>query len=151
TPPGSAAPSAWAAPSATPSPSTPSGATSASRSAPPRTRSRYRRATAAALTSSASACATTAEPGAARRPGAAARRSADRRRGQRQLDREGRPVARPAVDPHRAAVRVDDLPHDPQAEPEAAEVARGHRPLEALEDALVALRRDPDAAVAHRQ
>ena len=58
-----------------------------------------------------------------------------RRRMTRQPHRERRPAARLALDGDGAAHGIDHLPHDPQAQPEAAVVAPGDGPFEAAEDA----------------
>src|SRR3954469_15871048 len=58
-----------------------------------------------------------------------------RRRMARQAHRERRPAARLALDGDAAAHRVGDLPHDPEAQPEATVVAPGHGPFEAAENA----------------
>src|SRR6185437_2034778 len=42
---------------------------------------------------------------------------------------------------------LDDPLHDPQPQAEACVLAFGSRALEALEDALLVLRRDPDALI----
>src|SRR5512144_1204807 len=67
---------------------------------------------------------------------------------QRQLDGELGAAALAAADPDRAAVCLDGLARDPQADAEAAEVAHRHGALEALEDPPLVLGRDADAAVA---
>src|SRR5207248_6423329 len=55
-----------------------------------------------------------------------------------------------ALDPARAAMALDDLFRDVKAEPQAAVVRRRHLPsaVEALEDLLDLIGRNPDAAVA---
>src|SRR5438105_594422 len=57
-----------------------------------------------------------------------------RRHRQRQLDGERGAHADFALDADAAAVRLDDLSRDVEADAEAAILARRHRPLEALED-----------------
>src|SRR5688572_15592147 len=64
---------------------------------------------------------------------------------------ERRPRAGFTLDVDRAAVHVHELARDPQAQPQAAEVARRHRALEAQEDALLVIARDADAQVLHAQ
>src|SRR5262249_37442683 len=66
-----------------------------------------------------------------------------------QIDDEGAALAERADDPHRAAEAGDELARDPQAEAEAAGAAPRDRALEAAEDALVVLRVDADAVIAH--
>src|SRR5687767_6473217 len=66
-----------------------------------------------------------------------------------QLDDEAGALAGLALDADRAAMRLDDLPRDVQAEAEAAVGARRDRPLEAVEDPVELLGRDADAVVAH--
>src|SRR5207244_1836359 len=80
-------------------------------------------------------------------PGADASRSSALRRRARQLDREGAPGARLADQRDAAAVGLDDLPADPQAQTEPAELLPGDSPFEALEDAGLIRRVDPDAVV----
>src|SRR5207244_1821863 len=65
----------------------------------------------------------------------------------RQTYGKPRAIAGLALDHDPAARRLDDLPRDPEAEPETAEIARRHRPFEALEDALLLLRIDANAVV----
>src|SRR6202521_5897332 len=64
------------------------------------------------------------------------------RRGPRKRDGEGGPRAGGAHDGDVAAVRLHELPGDVQAQAEAAVAARRHRPLEAVEDALLVGRSD---------
>ena len=66
----------------------------------------------------------------------------------RQCDVERRAFPAFAVDVDASAVRCDDLADDPETETEAGEVLLADRAFEATEDALVILRRDPDAFVA---
>src|SRR6185369_4409122 len=68
----------------------------------------------------------------------------------RQPHRERRPAARLAFCRDVTAHRLDDLPHDPQAQAQAAVVALGDGALETGEDALQILARHPDAPVPHR-
>src|SRR5262245_3922320 len=67
----------------------------------------------------------------------------------RQPDRERRTVAVLARDLERAAVSLDDRPHDREAEPEPAVAATVHTvvPREALEDALLVFCSDAGARV----
>src|SRR4029079_1773654 len=74
-----------------------------------------------------------------------------RRREQRQTDRERRSAPGLALDRDGAAHGVDDLPHDPQAQPQAPIVAAGARPLEAPEDASEVVGGHADALVANDQ
>src|SRR6185295_15833099 len=68
-----------------------------------------------------------------------------------ELDDERRPRARLALDADLPLQRADDLLDDPEAEADAAEVARRRRQLEALEDPLLIAGRDADAVVSHAQ
>src|SRR5581483_9518476 len=65
------------------------------------------------------------------------------------LERESGALPLRALDGHAPAHRVGQLLDDPQAEPEPAVVLRRHRAPEPLEDALLVLRRDADAVIAH--
>src|SRR5262249_8670526 len=67
-----------------------------------------------------------------------------------QVDGEARAGAERALDADRPAVRLDDAPHDPEAQAKPAEVPDRDGALEALEDALLILGRDPDPVVADR-
>src|SRR6185295_14991539 len=58
-------------------------------------------------------------------------------------------LLRLALDLDLAVHRRHDLLHDPQPQPEAAEMARRGRPFEALEDARLVGGRDADAVVLH--
>src|SRR5205823_5524599 len=64
-------------------------------------------------------------------------RAGSGRAGARQVDRERGALPKRALDGDTAAVGLDDLAHDPQAEPEPAVVALRHRALEAAEDAAL--------------
>src|SRR4051812_39588358 len=61
---------------------------------------------------------------------------------------EGSSLAERALHADGAAVDLEDLLDDIEPEPEAAHFACGGRPLEALEDARLILRRDPVPVVA---
>ena len=66
---------------------------------------------------------------------------------QRQVEREGRAVARLAVDRQRPAVRDRDLPADVEAEAEPADAACGRDAFERMEDPGLIGARDPRACV----
>src|SRR5215468_3643490 len=68
----------------------------------------------------------------------------------RQRHGERGALAAPAEDGDRAPERLDDLLHDPQAEPGAG-VARAGGALEGLKDSRQVLVADADAAVAHQE
>src|SRR3954467_9904786 len=70
---------------------------------------------------------------------------------QRQLDREGRSLAGDALHPDLPSVRLDDVPRDPQSEPEPAILSRPFGALESLEDLLLVVGRDANPAVRHPQ
>src|SRR5437879_1174300 len=74
-----------------------------------------------------------------------------RLRRQRQAHREAGAAAGVAVDVDGAAVGFDDLAHDPQPQPEAAEMLDRRHPLEALEDAPLRLLGNADAMIGHAQ
>src|SRR5687767_5002480 len=65
----------------------------------------------------------------------------------RDRDEEMGALARPALDPHLAAVALDDRADDPEAQ--AGPAARVIDLEIALEDALLELLRDPDPRVVH--
>src|SRR4051794_24989762 len=67
----------------------------------------------------------------------------------RQQDPKSRPGAEGALDRDRPVHGLDDLPRDPEAQPEAAVVLLGDRPLELPEDARLVLCRDTDPLVPH--
>src|SRR4051812_29106753 len=70
------------------------------------------------------------------------------RRGHRQGEREGAPLADAALDSDRAPMRFDDCLHDRQAEANATSVLRVALP-ELLEDVWQAFRWNPRSGVAH--
>src|SRR5690606_28194986 len=82
--------------------------------------------------------------GPARKPPSAAFRAGPLAR---QLHHEPRARAGRALDPHLAAVGLDELAHDPQAEPEPAEAAVRDGALEPLEDPGLVLEGDPDPLI----
>src|ERR671933_252724 len=49
-----------------------------------------------------------------------------------------------------SAMQLDDLPANVESKPDAPEVAAAVRLIEAIEDVLAALLRDPDAMIAYR-
>src|SRR5947208_1055041 len=65
----------------------------------------------------------------------------------RQLDREGRPLARYAVDADRPAMGLDDLGRDIETEAEPPEVLRRGRALVTIEHRGESLGGDPDAMI----
>src|SRR5204862_1538877 len=69
----------------------------------------------------------------------------------RQLDGERRFDVGLARQRDGPAVRLDDLPHDPQPQPQAAVVTLADSALEPSEDALLIGRPDADATVAHQE
>src|SRR5689334_24949660 len=81
-------------------------------------------------------------------PGAASRATTPARRAG-ELHRKGAPLAGGADHRNPPSVRLDDLPADPEAQAEAAELLARDGALEALEDPGLVGRLDPDAVVAH--
>src|SRR6266850_2949043 len=67
----------------------------------------------------------------------------------RELDGEGGALARCALDPDLAPVRLDELAGDPQPKTQAAILPDPDGPLESAEDPLLVLARDADAFVVH--
>src|SRR5204863_10071261 len=74
-----------------------------------------------------------------------------RRVNDRKLDDEGRAAARLAVDRDGAAVGLDDVSADVEAETQPAVVAHWRGALEASEQALEVFRADADATVLDRE
>src|SRR5438309_47242 len=68
---------------------------------------------------------------------------------EREVHHERRALARNAAHSDGAPERLHDLPDDPEAQPEPAEVLARDGALEALEDPALVLGRDPDSGVAH--
>ena len=70
-----------------------------------------------------------------------------------QVDGEGAPLARPALDRHPAAVGLDDVLHDrePQAAPLDVVHQAGAHAVEAVEDLALLVARDADPLVARRR
>ena len=124
-----------------------------------RTRSRPRRARASEARSTASSCCRARSRSSRRSCGARCRACASAparapRSGARlcraRRDRERRPSPGRAVERDAAAVRLHDLAHDEQPEPEPAHLEVARRPLEREEDPLLVRGRDPGPVVVHR-